>query len=198
MNKDEFGDFEGKIDLHLHTCFSDGKSTPEAVCEQFKNFKYISITDHNTLGAYLKTDILKHKNLIRGIEFDCWYKGVLIHILGYGIDVCNEQIQALCAKTKGETQWDIIRLFKAKNPQKVIDAIHSAGGVAVLAHPACCWCFSLDKLVHGLIRLNLDGLEVFYPYKRHRGIIKFHNVSNVLKVADKYNLLKTGGSDFHD
>ena len=66
-----------------------------------------------------------------------------------------------------------------------------------MAHPACCWAIDLDKFVQKLISYGLDGIEVFYPYKRHRKIFKFHTEEKVREIADKYNLIKTGGTDCH-
>ena len=88
-------------------------------------------------------------------------------------------------------------MFNHRHPKDVIKAIHNAGGVAVLAHPACYWAINLDNFVKSLIELGLDGIEVFYPYRRHRGIIKFHKAETVKKIAQKYNLIMTGGSDSH-
>lgn len=195
----EKADFGNTIDLHIHSCFSDGKLTPEELYTdaQKKGLKYIAIADHNTVEGYKKTDILTKENVIPAIEFDCWYKGVLIHILGYGIDVNNEKLLKYCAKTKKGTEADIIRLFNARSPKKVIEAIHNANGIAILAHPACYWCISLEHFVKSLVKEGLDGIEVYYPYKRHRGIIKFHFASTVEKIAKKLNLLATGGSDSH-
>ena len=45
--------------------------------------------------------------------------------------------------------------------------------------------------------MGLDGIEVYYPYKRHRGIIKFHSRHNIKALADKYDLIITGGTDEH-
>ena len=45
--------------------------------------------------------------------------------------------------------------------------------------------------------MGLDGIEVYYPYKRHRGIIKFHSRHNIKALAQKYNLIMTGGTDEH-
>ena len=198
-NFDE-NDYKKDVNLHIHTTFSDGKATPEEILRQAKQLKMkkIAISDHNTVNAYLANEVLNDELVISAIEFDCWYMGCLIHILGYGIDVKNEEIKALCAKTKAGTEADIVRLFSFRAPQKVINAIHNAGGVAVLAHPACCWAINLDKFVKKLVSFGLDGLEVFYPYKRHRGIIKFNSAENVKKIAQKYNLIMTGGTDLHD
>ena len=194
-------DFENNIDLHIHSTFSDGKLTPVELLEdaQNKHYKFIAICDHNTVEAYKKTDVLKSDNpkIITAVEFDCWYKGVLVHMLGYGIDIHNQELLKLCAKNKKETEADIVRLLNHRHPKDVIKAIHAAGGIAVLAHPACYWAVSLDHFVKSLIRLGLDGIEVFYPYRRHRGIIKFHKASTVRAIAEKYNLIMTGGSDSH-
>ena len=192
-------DYESGVNLHIHSMFSDGKIKAEKLVEQAKakGLKYISISDHNTLNAYLQTDILKEEMVIPAIEFDCWYGTVFLHMLGYGVDVNNKELQALCAKTKRGTEADWVRIFSMNHPKKAIKAIHAAGGIAVLAHPACCFTHSLDRLVKNLVKLGLDGIEVYYPYTRHRKIVKFHTAKTVDKLGDKYNLIKTGGTDEH-
>lgn len=190
-------DFENnKVNLHIHTTFSDGKADAFDIIRQAKEkgYKKIAICDHNTLEAHKQIcdDIL-----MTGIEFDVWCGYVFMHLLAYGIDVNNEELQAFCAKNKKETELDIVRIFAKRDIKKLIKAIHDAGGIAVLAHPACCWAISLDKFVKKLISYGLDGIEVYYPYRRHRGIIKFHTAETVEKIANKYNLIKTGGTDLH-
>ncbi len=191
-------DFENNVDLHIHSSFSDGKLSPYELLNDAKNkgFKLIAIADHNTVDGY-KTDILNNEMILTAIEFDCWYKGVLVHILGYGINVEDKELLRYCAKNKKETEADIVRLFNHRHPKDVINAIHHAGGAAVLAHPACYWAINLDNFVKSLIDIGLDGIEVYYPYRRHRGIIKFHKAATVEKIAQKYSLIKTGGSDSH-
>lgn len=192
-------DYENSVNLHVHSTFSDGKADAQTLVEQAKakGLKYIAISDHNTLDAYFKTDILKEEIVIPAIEFDCWYGTVFLHILGYGVDVNNKELQSLCAKTKRETEADWVRIFSLRHPKRVIKAIHSAGGIAVLAHPACCFVISLDRMVKNLVKLGLDGIETYYPYDRHRGIVKFHLTRNVEKIGGKYNLIMTGGTDEH-
>ena len=68
----------------------------------------------------------------------------------------------------------------------------------MLAHPACYWALSLEKLIKDLMKIGLDGVEVFYPYPHLRSVVKFHSAEKVLKIANKYpQLIKTGGTDFH-
>ena len=197
FTKEDF--INNKVNLHLHSTFSDGKGDVNDILKQAKELGYKKITfcDHNTVEAYHKTDILKENIVMTGIEFDVWCGYVFMHLLAYNIDIHNSELLSFCAKTKKETELDIVRIFSKRDIKKLIQAIHNADGIAVLAHPDCCWAINLDKVVKKLISYGLDGLEVYYPYKRHRGIIKFHKAKTVEKIADKYNLIKTGGTDLH-
>jgi predicted metal-dependent phosphoesterase TrpH len=71
----------------------------------------------------------------------------------------------------------------------VTDLIHSAGGIAVLAHPAYYDSFELlEELAEGG---RLDGVEA-YHYTADK-----KQETQILSVAEKYDLIVTGGSDFH-
>lgn len=187
----------GKVDLHIHSNYSDGKADFENIIKNAKaaGYSFISITDHNTVEGHKK---YKDDILIPGVEFDCWFGYVFIHLLAYDIDVNHPVLIPFMAKTKAETEGDIIRLFSRRNVPKLIKAIHEAGGIAVLAHPACYWALSLERLIKNLMKHGLDGVEVYYPYPRFRKIVKFRSAKDVKRIADKYSsLIQTGGTDFH-
>ncbi|MFH1762076.1 MAG: PHP domain-containing protein [bacterium] len=78
-------------------------------------------------------------------------------------------------------------------PAAAVSILDQAGGVAVLAHPSQLKldAAGLDAFVRELIPHGLKGLEVFTPYSSDNEIADFIN------IADKYSLVKTGGSDFH-
>ncbi len=192
-------DFYKRVDLHIHTSESDGKLTPCEVINQAKNrnLDYIAIADHNNIDAYLSTNILSENIVIPAVEFDCFFKNNLIHILGYGIDIDNEVIKKLYAKNKAGRKFNLVRLMQLRNPMEVIELIKQANGIAVLAHPACIWAFNLEGFIKDLINLGLEGVEVYYPYNGLRGILKFHSKESVKMIADKYGLIKTGGTDSH-
>lgn len=84
------------IDLHMHSRFSeDGEFTPEQLVEQCAalGITTMSITDHNVARANEIAEIAAHAKGIRyipGIEIDCTYEGVGLHVLGYGIDYRSE------------------------------------------------------------------------------------------------------------
>jgi predicted metal-dependent phosphoesterase TrpH len=74
-------------------------------------------------------------------------------------------------------------------PHEAIAAIHAAGGLAVLAHPGR---LKDGSIIEELVEDGLDGLEVFYP--RHDA----GDVAHFRAIAEKFGLVMTGGSDFHD
>lgn len=190
--------FFSKVNLHIHSTFSDGRVEFKELLKQAEEIglECFSITDHNTIEGYKSLEVFP-KGLITGVEFDCYMDLNLPHILGYGIDINNEELNKLTAPFKKGKFEVPSRILNSRNPKKVIEIIHNAGGIAVLAHPCCYWCFNLDRFVKKLVDWGLDGIEVYYPYDRITRIVKFHSRKTVLKLADKYNLLKTGGEDQH-
>lgn len=71
----------------------------------------------------------------------------------------------------------------------VIDLIHTAGGAAVLAHPA--QYDNMALLEELAVKGKIDGVEVNH-YSADENYRRELN-----KLAEKYDLIKTGGSDFH-
>lgn len=81
------------IDLHIHTTTSDGSDEPLDILmkAQQLGLKYISITDHDCIGAYQKLREININNyfggkIIPGCEFSAVHNGKPIEILGYGLD----------------------------------------------------------------------------------------------------------------
>lgn len=78
---------------------------------------------------------------------------------------------------------------KAKmSAQVAIELIHQANGLAVMAHPGL---NRSDEVIPDLVEAGLDGIECFHT--KHSTVIAEH----YLEIADKFNLLVTGGSDCH-
>lgn len=70
---------------------------------------------------------------------------------------------------------------------KVIDVIHQAGGIATLAHPLL---VGDDGLVEEICA-KIDCLEIYYPFHKPQDVQRYKILAN------KYNLMVSGGSDFH-
>jgi len=92
-----------------------------------------------------------------------------------------------------------------ETPDKLIHAresiyrIHEAGGVAILAHLSAyknenkfITFNEQEELIEELVSYGLDGLEIYIPDVTKKEI-KFG-----LKMAKRYQLKLSGGSDFHD
>lgn len=75
--------------------------------------------------------------------------------------------------------------------KEVIDLIHKANGVAILAHPYEYGIADLDKLFEYLTSLNIDGIECFHPSMSINQSIK------TARYCCEHKLLGSGGSDFH-
>lgn len=78
-------------------------------------------------------------------------------------------------------------------PFEAIDLIHTGGGFAYFAHPVLC-------------HMNYDRLDFFIKSMKEHGLTGIEAVystyfpgdeRNMRRFAEKYNLLISGGSDFH-
>lgn len=86
-------------DLHTHTIYSDGLLTPEELFKKAKEhgIKALSITDHDTLEGNIGAHELAKKydiDFIEGIEISCFDSQNEYHILGYGIDIDDRDLNA--------------------------------------------------------------------------------------------------------
>jgi 3',5'-nucleoside bisphosphate phosphatase len=72
---------------------------------------------------------------------------------------------------------------------EVVQAIRDAGGVSSLAHAV--WYKEADAVVEELVDRGLDAIEVFHPDHGEAQIARFS------KLARKFHLLLTAGSDYH-
>jgi Cof subfamily protein (haloacid dehalogenase superfamily) len=78
-------------------------------------------------------------------------------------------------------------------PEEVIEVTLKSGGIPILAHPILYGLGNeqLDILVKRLKKAGLMGIETMYS------TYKPDDERKIKALADKYNLLQSGGSDFH-
>lgn len=74
-------------------------------------------------------------------------------------------------------------------PDQGVELIHSAGGAAVLAHPGLVQNY--EPLLERLVCAGLDGVEIMHPNNPEPVRTR------LWALAERYNLVPTGGSDFH-
>lgn len=80
-----------KIDLHVHSVYSDGTFTPERIVAMARRRKItvLGLTDHDTLDGqdeFVRACRKMGVHWIKGVELSAQYSSTL-HILGYRIDV---------------------------------------------------------------------------------------------------------------
>ena len=78
---------------------------------------------------------------------------------------------------------------KGLNPQQTIRLIENAGGIAVLAHPYKSGVD--DALIENLVEWGIKGIETYSPAQKGTVARKYR------EIAQRFNLVGTGGSDFH-
>lgn len=92
-----------KVDLHIHSTFSDSSRSPEEIVTLAKEreVSLISICDHGTIAAYdILPQLCKDNNIkyVLGVELSAIWNNEAIHMLAYGFDKDNEQIKMLIDK----------------------------------------------------------------------------------------------------
>jgi predicted metal-dependent phosphoesterase TrpH len=91
------------------------------------------------------------------------------------------------------------------NLEQSIELIKSVGGIPILAHPGIYEVSNRRKFIDLCIEAGITGIEVEYTYAKNR---PFYNTEKAVwaqdyfpnyyrKIAKDYNLIKSGGSDYH-
>jgi hypothetical protein len=79
------------IDLHSHTCFSDGTDSPEelALAADEAGLEALALTDHDSmegLPRFLAMQPRVKARLLPGVELSCLFLGRSLHVLGLFVD----------------------------------------------------------------------------------------------------------------
>lgn len=112
-----------KIDLHMHTTYSDGAFSPTELVQKAKEvgLDVISITDHDSVNG-LKEAIAVGKEIgievIPGLEISTDLDEKEIHLLAYFIDIDNDELQKYLSFFRDE------RLHRAK---RIVQKLRNLG-----------------------------------------------------------------------
>lgn len=248
------------IDMHTHTNYSDGELSPHELIEyaMIKGIGTIAITDHDTIAGIKTVNHIDYPGIkiIDGIELSAKVSKGQMHILGYGIDLENEALNAKMSVLRDNSMNsvlsvmeqikrdygivfhadDIVELITARhnlgrpdlaklcikyghavgvqdafdkylNPafekvrrigkglpyQECLELIKNSGGIPVLAHPKTLKLSEKELLIliREMMRYGLQGIEVYHS-SHTKEEMDFY-----LDIANKYDLLVSGGSDYH-
>ncbi|MDX1357941.1 MAG: DUF294 nucleotidyltransferase-like domain-containing protein [Clostridia bacterium] len=187
------------VDMHCHSVISDGTLLPEQVAANLSEHgvKFASLTDHNTLaGCSAFKKALKQYGIgyVPGLEITTEHRNKIIHLLAYGFDPEHPELLALLnEKQNPNDPANQVRPQIYRTAQEVIEIIHGAGGIVVLAHPYQTEpdINKIRKLAEELKESGMDGLEVFY------GPNSSDRQAKLLEIATEVNLLASAGTDYH-
>ena len=110
------------IDLHTHSCFSDGTDTPKELIDKAieRGLCAIALTDHNTTGGLFEfLSYAEGKNIyaIPGIEISSDYGDKELHIVGLFLDKKHfskiEDVMREMNRRKTESKINLINNLKA-------------------------------------------------------------------------------------
>lgn len=112
-----------RVDLHIHTTFSDGSLSPEQVVRTAKERKIaaVGITDHDTMEGVLPAQTAGQKygvEVVPGLELSTSLEKKSFHLLGYYCDPHNPRLKNLLdrmAVSRHERMKKMIAKLKEMN-----------------------------------------------------------------------------------
>lgn len=134
-----------KIDMHVHTEFSEDSNTPvEKVVEKAERegLDGVAVTDHDTMEGVEKMRELDHDLVIVP-----------------GMEITTDEGELLGLFIEEE--------IKSKNPETVIEEVRKQGGLVIVPHP-----FDPIRGFEGWQDLEVDGIEVINSRNLMKGMNK--------------------------
>jgi len=111
---------QGKIDLHMHTHFSDGQHSPEELIIKVKEagIDVVSITDHDTVNGISEAIDAGKKygvEIIPGLEISSDIRDREVHLLAYFFDPANKELEEYLKFFRAERIKRAIRIIEKLN-----------------------------------------------------------------------------------
>lgn len=118
-----------RIDLHMHSTFSDGVLTPTELVDKAVDAEVdvISLTDHDCLDGLpeaMRAGQEKGVEVVTGCELSCEYRGRDLHVLGYGVDPHHDAFQ------------NALHQFRETRHKRGIKIVEKLNGLGVNIEPA--------------------------------------------------------------
>jgi hypothetical protein len=127
--------------------------------------------------------------LWRGVEISCLLEGCLVHVLALGYAANHTSLDPYL-------QGHAV-IGAGLRAEVVLEAIHEAGGLALLAHPAR-YRLPYDRLIRAAARLGFDGAEAWYDYDQQACWQATPLICEAIaRVLTEHGLLMSCGTDTH-
>jgi predicted metal-dependent phosphoesterase TrpH len=194
------GSCPAQLNFHCHTIHSDGSLRPEQLGLQALELglDHLAVTDHHSTAAvaplaawFTQQEQLGQAvpTLWSGVEISCLLEGCLVHVLALGFDCDHPALQPYC-----QGQAVVGELLQAR---VVVERIHAASGLAVLAHPGR-YRLSFQRLIPAAAALGFDGAEAYYDYAMQPRWQATPVVCDAIAALLRdHGLLRSCGTDTH-
>ncbi|MDF1614783.1 PHP domain-containing protein [Desulfurivibrio dismutans] len=181
------------IDLHTHSTFSDGALTPEELIDLAlqRGLQVLALTDHDTvagLPSFFAYAADKPLQVLGGIEISAWHQLSSMHILGYGLDHTdtnlNRSLKEL-QRARHQRNLDILtRLNEMGIDINYFDLKFQQDGQVGRPH-----------IARALVRMGVVSSfqEAFYRYLR-RGAAAYVNSSRIHALDAIRMISRAGGA----
>ena len=179
-------DYNG-VEIHLLSYFPNDSNykNVEFIINEGEANKKIAIMEMverlNDMGIDIKLN-----------ELSKYGKGIINRV-----HICMAMIEHgyISSVQEGFTNWvgDHCEAYverKKTDIRDAINAVHKDGGIAIIAHPYEYDKLDIDEFLQDILK-DADGVECFHPSATKE------NSMHLVEIANKYNKLITGGSDFH-
>ena len=162
-----------KVDLHIHTTYSDGVFSPEKIVDTAidAGLDAIAITDHDNVLAYpialnyakkIADSGGKALEILPGVEINTIYKDIEIHILGYFMNRDDSDFQAMLKSQQKA---------RIEQTEQILHLLNKKGGIHV----------TFDKLKS----LVADGGSIGRPHIA-KAITLAGGTTSVMEAYNKY------------
>jgi hypothetical protein len=176
-------------DLHCHTVYSDGLSTPERMAQEarLRGLQILAITDHLNSGEDVSNPKYQH------YFEECSRIEIERLLIIPGVEVSSLDGDLVCLLPSFRISRDIFPIAGGKLAEETIELVHGAGGIALAAHP-----FRKKGVGEKLAKLEFDGMEIGSPvsgeYAKQRGLalVGSSDAHTRLGVGASYTCLNEG------
>jgi hypothetical protein len=132
-----------RVDLHLHSKFSDGLNTPTELVRMAvaKGLAAVSLADHDSLDGVNEAFAAGRESgveVISGVELSCEFKGRDLHVLGYGVVPDHAGFEAMLKRfreTRHKRGLEIIEKLNAMGVPIDAEEVFKKSGEGSLGRP---------------------------------------------------------------
>ena len=199
------------IDLHSHTVYSDGSSTPDELVARAasQGARAIAITDHDTVAGLAEGRAAAERigvEFIDGIEISAEYSPGTMHILGYYINDDSAELKAKLDELKGARNRrnpEIARRLQEMGMDISYEEVAALSGNEIVGRPH----FARLMVEKGYVKSIQDAFDKFlakgaaaYVEKKRLSpgdsIALIHNAGGVAVLAHPYQLKLSSFEEF--